>query len=84
MNKIRRFLLELVVLLVIGLGYAGYHSSYRPYLNNQFHSHRWRSDYCKAKGIDAGQCALVVQSPGTTDVSYFDICLEHGELKRIK
>lgn len=87
-TQFKRFVLEIVVVLVAvsGVGaYKGYkHTSYFPYANGQLHGHRWRTALCDAAHVDKKQCSLVIQNPGSSEVDYFDICLEHGELRKIQ
>ena len=73
--------LAVIVLLFL---YGFFHTSYRPYLNNQWKSHRWNSQSCLDMGKPAIDCSLQVRSPGTTETGYFDFCMEHGEWRRIK
>lgn len=56
------------------------------YLNNQWKPHRWASEYCRAKGIDPHACAAVWGTDPriSTEKVYFDLCLEHGEYRRMK
>lgn len=62
------------------------HSSASPYYNNHFHGHRWRTDVCKRANLPIAACTITI--PGVANVSseqaQFDICMEHGEWRRIK
>lgn len=86
-NNLQRFGFEIafVVLLIAGFGtYKGYkHTSYFPYADRQLHGHRWRSEVCTANHVDASQCLLAIQTPNESP-AYFDVCLEHGEFRRVK
>lgn len=86
-QNLKRFVLELAAIGAVLVGFGAYtglkHSAYLPYSNRQFHAHRWRSDVCRAAKIDPTQCTVNVPA-GNNEMAYFDICLEHGELKRIK
>ena len=56
------------------------------YLNNQWKPHRWASDLCRAKGLAPEQCATRYswRNDVSNETVYFDVCLEHGEMRRIK
>ena len=75
-------------LLVIALAFIFIftHSSYVPYSNNHFKPHRWRTDYCRKAGLPIAACAITMPSMNnvSNETAMFDICLEHGEWKRIK
>lgn len=62
------------------------HSSEAPYTNNHFHAHRWRTEVCRKNGIPINACTVTI--PAVANVSseqaQFDICMEHGEWRRIK
>lgn len=62
------------------------HSSYAPYTNNHFHQHRWRTEYCKKAGLPIQACTISIpmMQNVSTEVAQFDICMEHGEWRRIK
>lgn len=71
-------------------------TSISPYANNHLKPHRWRTEVCTKAGYDAIQCMIslpIVQVQSktngkqevlSTEVPQYDICLEHGEWKRIK
>lgn len=80
-----------LILVLFGLT----RTSVAPYMNNHLKPHRWRSEVCKAEGIDVQVCAISLpqlavqdQKEGrkilSSEVPMFDICMEHGEWRRIK
>jgi hypothetical protein len=73
------------------------HTSTAPFYNNQLHAHRWRTDVCKKEGIPLQYCTVALPpieiqtGPAANNKRtlnnenpQFDICLEHGEWRRIK
>jgi hypothetical protein len=73
----------LVTVSLAAFGFGLHHSSYLPFKNNQWKAHRWTSDMCRANKLDPKQCTLPIHAPGA-EIAYFDVCMEHGELKRIQ
>lgn len=75
-----------VLVLVLLVLYALTHTNIAPYTNNHFHGHRWRTEVCKKNNIPVAACTVTI--PAVANVSseqaQFDICMEHGEWRRIK
>lgn len=70
--------LVLAVVLAMAIAFVLFHSSAAPFANNQWKPHRWLSKTCNV----VSKCSLMVVSG--SEVAYYDVCLEHGELRRIK
>lgn len=75
-----------IAILLLGVGWIG--NTHGPlYLNNQWKPHRWASDVCRAQGLDPANCEVSiwrVDPKISKEVPVFDVCLEHGELKRVR
>lgn len=56
------------------------------FLHNQWKPHRWTTDICKGRGVDPHVCTqqLDLNRVGAAEVVYMDMCLEHGEFRRVK
>lgn len=72
------------LLIIIALVLA--HRNGGLYANNQWKKHRWTSDVCKANGMEPTLCTQKwnMQMVGSSETAYMDMCLEHGEYRRIK
>lgn len=87
---------HLISLGVIVIIYVLTLTSVRPYMNNQLKPHRWRSSICKNAGVDPINCYIAIPpvqelvngKPSgkilTTEIPQYDLCLEHGEWKRVR
>jgi hypothetical protein len=75
-----------ILLIVLAVIFVFTHSSEAPYSNNHFHGHRWRTEYCKKAGLPIAACAITMpmMQNVSSETAMFDICLEHGEWRRIK
>ena len=77
----------LAVIVLVALAVSQYFYGPIPlYANNRFHRHRWASDVCKSRGIAPENCAMIWKTDPriSTEIALYDICLEHGELRRMK
>jgi len=76
-----------VLVLVLAIGGWLLYCSPLSFTNNRFHRHRWASDVCRARGVAVEQCEIVVWKTNpniSSEVPIWDICLEHGEIRRLK
>ncbi len=76
-----------VVLLLTALFCVAGHYYGPLYPNNRLKPHRWAIETCRQRGVEnPEQCGIAwkINPKVSTEIAYFDICLEHGELRRAK